>query len=565
MSSTTEKIKERLSIVDVLSLYITLEKAGGSLKARCPFHHEKTPSFFVSPERNTYYCFGCGAKGDIFSFVEEFENLDFPGALKVLAEKAGVEIEEVKRDPALTHKKRLFECIEEACIFFQHELKAKTEALLYLKKRGLEIEMVRDWRIGFAPEDWHALEHHLVKKGFSVKEITDSGLIKQGEKGNQYSRFRGRVMFPIFDGSGRAIAFSGRILDPKSEEAKYINSPETLIFEKSKILFGYNKAKKEMREKGYTILVEGQMDLLMSHQSGFANTVASSGTAFTVEQAEIIHRLSDTILIAYDSDKAGQDAAFRAWRLALASGLSVKAVILPDGLDPADAIVKDSNLWKTAIEEAKNIIEYYAELLDGADKKRNDEILKEKILPLIASVESSIDQARFLQLISQKTGLPENALRAELAKVPALSPQEKPQDAARPEMNKIGGTSRKAIALLWYLKEKGVGSDKTFEESLQKIIPNFPEVLLHFEDEKETLLFEAQMHYANSPNLDTVAEESMFFLEEEILKERFAVSMSRLKKAEAQGDKITVETETKECHQISLQLSELKKKYFNKS
>lgn len=564
MSSTTEKIKERLSIIDVLSSYITIEKAGGSLKARCPFHQEKTPSFFISPERNTYYCFGCGAKGDIFSFVQEFESLDFLGALKVLADKAGVTIESFEKGTGDT-KKRIFDCLEEATLFFQQELKKNNEALIYLKKRGLAIEIVRDWRIGFAPDDWHILQKHLQTKNFTLKEIEEAGLIKQGEKGNEYARFRGRIMFPIFDGSSRVVAFSGRILHGDASEAKYINSPETLVFEKSKILFGYNKAKREMKEKGFTILVEGQMDLLLSHQAGFGNTVASSGTAFTFEQAEIIKRLSDEIYIAYDSDKAGQNASFRAWKIALRSGLKVKAVTLPEGLDPADAILKDKNIWQKAIESAKSIIEYYIEMLESGDEKRRDEIIKDKILPLVAFVESSIDQARFLQHLSQKTGIPENSLREEMQKIPKSIDDESEVSKREIVTSKaVNGIRRKAIALSFYLKEHGIAESEKFNTELERILEDVSVLEKGIKDEKDAILFEAEMHYANSPNFSKIITDTLYLLEDEILKEKFASSMERLKRVESAGDIKAVEVETMYCHEITKKLSELKAKYFNK-
>ncbi len=562
MSSTTEKIKDRLSIVDVLSSYITIEKAGGSLKARCPFHNEKTPSFFISPERNTYYCFGCGVKGDIFSFVQEFEHLDFLGALKLLAERAGVEIESFKGGE-LDTKKRVFDCLEEATVFFQQKLKGQTEALLYLKKRSLSIETVRDWRIGFAPDDWYILGDHLKQKGFTEKEIENAGLIKQGEKGRPYARFRGRIMFPIFDGSGRVVAFSGRILSKTSEEAKYINSPETPVFEKSKVLFGYHKAKKGIREKGFALLVEGQMDLLLSHEKGFDNTLASSGTAFTFEQAEIIKRLTDVLYIAYDADKAGQNAAFRAWILALKAGLEVKAVYLPDGLDPADAIARDPQIWVDAVSNAKHIIEYYIELLDGDDKKRNNEILREKIFPLVKSLASSIDEARWLQVVSGKTGLPESALRQELAKIKEMSFDGEEHIAHTPQKTTIDIPAKKALMLLWILKEKQSEAYESFKEKLSDLLPHLETLEAELQKEKEALLFEAQMHYANSPNMNQLLKETLYLLEEDGLKQKFAESMEKLKRAENVQDTESIERETKRCHDLSLLLSTLRQKYFN--
>lgn len=560
MSSTTEKIKERLSIVDVLSSYISLERSGGSLKARCPFHHEKTPSFFVSTERNTYYCFGCGAKGDIFSFVQEFEHLDFLGALKLLAEKAGVTLEEFSSE-GTDSKKRIFECLEEATQFFISELKKSSDALLYLKKRGLPIETVRDWRIGFAPMDWYALLQYLKSKGFSEQEIETAGLVKKGEKGGLYSRFRGRVMFPIFDGSSRVVAFSGRILvQTEEEQAKYINSPETPVFEKSKILYGYHKAKHAMREKGFAVLVEGQMDLLLSHVAGFSNTIASSGTAFTRDQADIIKRLADQIYIAYDADKAGQNAAFRAWQIALSAGLSVKAVTLPQGLDPADAILKDTELWKSALNSALPIIEYYAGLF-SEDSKANDKLLKEKILPLIKVIPSAIEASRNLQFISTKIGISESALREELEKV-SLPKEDQIEIVEAPKRDKEKLREKQVVLLGWFLQEKDKNIFQEFKDQIEQII-SFGRLESAFLSQKDTLMFEAELHYANSPNLKQIIKETLYFFEEEILKEKFEEAMRELKKAEASHNEEKIKEKSEECHQISLKLATLKRNFNN--
>lgn len=561
MLSTTEKIKDRLSIVDVVSQYIDLHKAGGALKAKCPFHNEKSPSFFVSPERGTYYCFGCGAKGDIFSFVQEFEGVDFYNALKILAEKANVEIEKIVNDPNILKKKRVFDCIEEATIFFQNELRNQKEALLYLKGRGLSIEMVRDWRIGFAKEDWHSLQDYLLSKKFSIDEIDQSGLIKKGDNGKYYSRFRGRIMFPIFDSSGRVVAFSGRILKSDTEEAKYINSPETPIFEKSKILYGFDKAKRVMREKDFVILVEGQMDLLLSHQAGFANTVASSGTAFTFEQATLIKRLCSNLYIAYDADNAGQNASFRAWKIALSSGLNVSLISIPKDMDPADAINRDPGIWSEAISKAKNIIEYYLDIIDGKDKSKDDLILKEKILPLIASVDSPINKARYLQKVSSRSGISENSLNEELQKVSLLDIGDSGKTVVKPT-SKIKGIKRKSIALLWYLEEKNKKESENLKNGLKDILEDFENIYKDDED-KNTLLFEAEVYYGSTEDYYKIVDEILFLLEEEVLKEKFVFAMEALKRAEASNNKDEIDKEIENCQIISNKLSNLKAKYFN--
>ena len=315
MHSPVEKIKERLSINDVISSYLTITQAGKNYKAKCPFHNEKTPSFFISPERGSYYCFGCGAKGDIFSFVEHFEGTDFLGALKLLAEKAGVTLER-KSYESKDKTERLYDIMEEATTFFELNFERQPEARSYLRGRGLSDPTIKSFRIGYAPSVWRSVSDHLLSKGFTREDIEAVGLIKTSDKGF-YDRFRGRIIFPISDSSGRVIAFSGRIFALSSdqtkksevEEAKYLNSPDTQLFNKSNVLYGIDKAKVAIRSRGYSIVVEGQMDLILSHQALFLNTVAVSGTALAdsvndteskINNLGLIRRLSPNVIFAFD-------------------------------------------------------------------------------------------------------------------------------------------------------------------------------------------------------------------------------------------------------------------------
>jgi DNA primase len=300
-----EKIKSALSIEDVISSYIKIDKAGMNFRARCPFHNEKTPSFYISPDRGSYYCFGCNAHGDIFSFVQNIEGLDFKGALKVLAERANITLS-YNFDQNSTEKDKIFAILEDATRFYESELQKNSKAIDYLKKRGLSDETIKSFRIGYAPSDWNFIHKHLNSKKYSNDLIEKSGLIKRANEndGRMYDRFRGRIMFPIEDSSGRIIAFSGRILEDDGKSAKYINSPDTSVFDKSSTLFGLSKAKTDIRRLNYSILVEGQMDLIMSHQAEIRNTVASSGTALTsleigkegaINNLGLIKRLSNNI------------------------------------------------------------------------------------------------------------------------------------------------------------------------------------------------------------------------------------------------------------------------------
>ncbi len=553
-SSTVQKIKERLAITDVIGSYIDVSKSGGSYKAKCPFHNEKTPSFFISPERGNYYCFGCGAKGDAFTFVQEFEGVDFVTALKMLADRAGVVIERfegggAERDP----KERLYEAMEEATKFFQNNIKEEKEALMYLKGRSLLIETLRDWRLGFAKAEWRSLKLHLRQKGFTEREILDAGLIKENEKAEEsYDRFRGRIMFPIFDTAGRVNAFSGRVL-AADEEPKYLNSPDTPLFDKSKSLYGYHLAKLKIREKGFAILVEGQMDLLMSHQAGFSNTVASSGTALTTYHLEMIKRLADTIVIAYDADNAGRNATFRAWKLALAQGLLVKIVLLSNGLDPADAIGKDPNIWGEAVKNAKDVVDYFIEAMSLEENTASkDKVLKEKLLPLIKSIGSPIDQSRALQRVSFASGVSENALREELVKIK----DDEIQAPVVASKQKEATTMLRAVGFLLWLKSKGDAYAADFEKELGRVSPEAMDLACKDED-RSALLFEIEMHYGAERDMKVVGGALIKHLEEEILKAEFAKAMERLKKAEALHDTKAVDTELRLCQTLSLKIKTL--------
>src|SRR3989344_1240665 len=345
MGSNVDTIKSRLDIVDVISGYLKLEKAGSNLKARCPFHNEKSASFFVSPTRQSYYCFGCGAKGDMFTFVEEMEGIDFRGALKTLADKAGVELKFEGKDSQMirTEKDKLYAVLDDSAQFFEEQLKKNPTAIEYLKSRGLLEETINEWKIGYAPDPalvgWRSLFAHLKKIGHNKEIIIKAGLAKDVESSSAggikepYDVFRDRIIFPISDQGGRIVGFSGRALGEGTP--KYLNSPDTPLFTKSELLYGLDKAKEAIRKKDYAILVEGQIDLVLSHQCGVKNTVASSGTAFTVAHLERLKRLSTRIILAFDGDVAGEKAAYKSAALALSLGMDVKIAGLKEGKDPA--------------------------------------------------------------------------------------------------------------------------------------------------------------------------------------------------------------------------------------
>lgn len=566
-SNNVEKIKESLSIVDVISQYLKLEKAGSNFRAKCPFHNEKTPSFFVSPVRNSFYCFGCNAKGDIFSFVERFEGLDFMGALKVLAEKAGVEIVFEKKKE--TDKKiKLYDILERANLFFENNLKEEKEVLKYLENRGLNKKTINNWRIGYSANSWSDL-HDYLKKTYSSEEIEKAGLIKKKEIGSEYyDRFRGRIMFPIFDSSGRIIAFSGRIFKEDDKSAKYINSPETELFSKSKILYGYNRAKFSIRKLNFSIVVEGQIDLLASHQAGFTNAVALSGTALTQEQIGLLNRMSNNIVLAFDSDKAGIASSGKSAIMALVLGMDVKVAYLEQGEDPADVLKKDKEKWKKAIREAKHIIDFYLEVFSKSikDKRKLRLKISQIVLPYVAIIPNKIDQAHFVSTIAHRIGVSEDAVYSELNKANIDSnfyKRKKDIDIEHipKRLDKKASILRKLMGIIiWQRMQKKVFVDikniiKESEDILGK--EKFLDINKN-QDNTEELLFETEYLYINNEEkLKDEADELLNNLRQECLKEDMEEILSKLKLAEEEENSKKINKFMKEYKKLSDKLSKL--------
>ncbi len=352
-----ELIKQKIGIVDLVSEYLPLKKTGANFKAPCPFHQEKTPSFVVSPERGIWHCFGCDRGGDIFKFIMEKESLTFPESLEFLADKAGITLTKTRTKDKSTD--RLFEINQKAAQFYNYILTDHTrgrKALNYLLKRGLTKETIKEFQIGFAPEEWETLAKFLRKRGFTDQELIDSGLAVPSRKGC-YDRFRGRVIFPLLDVRSRVIGFSGRVLD--NSLPKYINTPQTVIFDKGKFLFGLQLTKGSIREAKEAILVEGEMDMLMSYQSGVKNIVATKGTALTHDQLDLLKKYTETLNLCFDTDLAGDSAARRGIELADQAGFNIKIIQLTSGKDPGEVALKDQGAWKQAVSEAEPIYDYY--------------------------------------------------------------------------------------------------------------------------------------------------------------------------------------------------------------
>ncbi len=540
---TVQQIKDKLSIADVVSGYVKLERAGGTLRARCPFHSERTPSFFVSQERGTYHCFGCGVGGDVFSFVEAIEGIDFKGALKVLAERAGVPLIYSRGEKEkIDDRDRLFEILEAATIFYQKQM--TDSAKKYLLGRGLEEAMIAAFRLGWAGKDWSALADFLNKKGYKDKELLDAGLVRKNERGQTSDKFRNRIMFPISDSAGRIIGFSGRIFgeDASPEAPKYLNSPETPLFRKSRILYGFDKAKLSMRKLNCAVLVEGQMDLLASHQAGWGNTVAVSGTAFTPEHAALIKRMTENIIIALDPDEAGIKAAGRAARAALVSGLNVKVAQLPKDLDPADLIRdKGPEAWKEAIKDAKDIITFLLDVLEVHAKNKDAfrRNVESAVLPFLADVQSPIAREQSLREIAGRLSVSQSAVEEALARVPTAG--RAVTESSSPEMPNIDShRSKSAFAIvLWQESLPQSSTDaKDFAGKLTEAIGTdaFETLRRLPESEQERLRFTAERLYM----LERPFKEDFEYLTRALTRERLTTELAdvtaRLREAESRGD-----------------------------
>jgi DNA primase len=434
--SVVDEVKARLDIVDVVSQTVRLQKAGRSFKGLCPFHSEKTPSFIVNPDRQTWHCFGaCGTGGDVFSFIARRENLDFAGALRLLAERAGVTLE---RDGGRhTENRTLLEANEAAAIYY-HDLLVQegpgaAAALRYADERGLDRGVIDDFLLGYSPAGWDHLRDHLRARGFSDDRLVAAGLLVEGERG-PYDRFRDRLVFPVRDERGRVVGFGARQLPGRPEEgAKYVNTPQTPLFEKGSILYGLDRARDEIRRGGRAVVVEGYMDVIAAHQHGFRDVVASMGTALTEKQALLLQRFAGNVVLAMDADEAGNaaslrgvqvvsEAAAKATALRASGGLrrpplEVRVAALPQGVDPDDLIRRDPGAWEQLLGAARPVIDHLlATATAGRDlsQPRARSELAADVLPAIGEVSDPVLQAHYLQRLARLARVSEAALRDEM-------------------------------------------------------------------------------------------------------------------------------------------------------
>ncbi len=577
MNSPVEEIKSRLSIEEVVGSYIELKSFGKTQKALCPFHREKTPSFVVSEERQSFYCFGCNKGGDIFTFVEEFEGVDFRGALKILAEKAGVNISEYQSSPhKIEERDALFEILDVANQAYVNQLEMSESAKDYVKKRGITEQTKEYFNLGYAPDSWSFILDTLKKRNLDIKLVEKSGLVIKKDGGGYYDRFRNRVMFPISDSSGRVIGFSGRTLSTDDTVAKYINSPETPIFKKRDVLFGMDKSKSHIRKLDFSILVEGQMDLVLSHQSGFRNTIATSGTALTeqnesasgsVTNLELAKRLSKNLVIAFDSDEAGKKAAVKNARIAYGLGMDVKIASLPQGKDPADVILSDKNDWRKVIKESRDVVVFQLEEIEKNSKDKKDVLkrVRTDIFPTVRAIPSPLEREHYINLIAERLGMRAETVIDEFEstlsnrRLQARSNLTASNDkSGEPPPKNPEDEERLYLASLISLKKS-----KSYERELgefEEIFNESPESMLGKlkAEERERILFEAEAKREKMSNITLEIKSLLRHLKIKSLETQAREILIKIKNAESLAEKEIAQELLESYSKLSREIEALK-------
>ncbi len=567
--STTELIKQKLDVADFLRGYLNLQPAGRNFKALCPFHKEKTPSFMISPERQSWHCFGCNIGGDVFSFLMRYENLEFGEALRVLAERAGVEL---KRLNPAEHKFAglLYEINSAAKEFFKKSLGVFAGARKYLDERGLKQETIEEFELGWAPAASEALGLHLLKSGYVPDDIIRAGLCLKSDRGMMFDRFRGRVMFPIHNHMGKVIGFTGRILPQFDAEGigKYINSPESPIFVKSKVLYGFHKTKNFIKEANSAFLVEGQMDFLMSWQAGVKNVIACSGTALTADHLRLLRRVGEEMVLSFDSDEAGSTAAERAIDLAEQNDFSVKVAVLVDAKDPAEAVQKNPAMLHEAIKGAVPAPQFYVnKYLPGKgvlDYSRREELSALRVvLGKFKDIASPVARNFWLKELSDRTGVAERILTEEMDRIESSrdlrresAEQSAPEiQARRPSRRELIGErllgvaiARNAFSLLddveAHLAELHLRALGMLKSGIRKSDDAHLDGMLN-------------LIILGSKDLsDDEAGELKQELAKECVKEKRNALTGMIRQAEKAGDEAQIKSALEELHQLSAQTTQ---------
>lgn len=421
MVDAVGEIKARISIEDVVSEYVQLKRSGRNFKGLSPFTSEKSPSFIVSPEKQIWHDFSSGKGGDVFSFIQEVEGMDFKGSLELLARKAGVDLSDFQSKTGSGFEKndkvRLFSAVEQAVKFYQVQLTQNIPALKYLREaRGYEKQTLLDFRFGYSPNEGKSLYKYLTSNKFTEAELQKAGLVSK--RGNDiYDMFRGRIMIPLLDPQGRAVGFTARQIISDNNSPKYINTPSTPLYDKSRQVFGLSQAKEAIRKSGYVVVVEGNLDVVASHQAGIKQVVASAGTALTTYHLKSLQRFTGDVRLAFDEDRAGQEAVERAIPLAQALGLEMSIVSLPSGKDPDELIKKDPKSWEKTVGESQYMVDWLIDKIAGASDLTSAQGKRQfsaKIMTIVRTLKDKVEQEHYARVIAEKTNTSFETISAKL-------------------------------------------------------------------------------------------------------------------------------------------------------
>lgn len=424
--SQIEQVKEATDIIEIINERVPLQRSGRNYRANCPFHGEKTPSFFVNDQIQRYKCFGCGETGDAFTFLEKYEGMSFAEALQYLADRAGITLEKISRTKEDDERDQLYEILNLAKEYY-HYLLQKHEigagAREYLKDRGITSDSIKLFQLGYSHHSWDSLAKYLhKKKKYSFDLLEKAGLVIKGRKGGYYDRFRGRVMFPLTDHRGKVVGFSGRTLDPEAKTAKYINSPETSLYHKAQLLYGYSQMRQAIREKKSVVVTEGEMDVISSVQAHVGNVVALKGSALTEQQGRLLNRLVEKVLLALDTDSAGVEATKRAIEVSKKFEYELRVVMLPEGKDPDDLARNKPDVWRKAVKESVSVPDFFLTVLQkqhDISTPEGQRGLMAEIAPVLQGLQHAVERDFYVKKVAKVLGVRESVVREDMRKVDA--------------------------------------------------------------------------------------------------------------------------------------------------
>lgn len=594
MSDAVDQIKERINVSELIGEYLKLEKAGTNYKALCPFHNEKTPSFMVNAERNFWYCFGCQKGGDIFSFLMEIEGLEFREALERLAERTGVDLPKFQKvnPEEKSQKQKLYEILELSCKFYQYQLEQSNKAqpiIDYLEKRKIKKEQFEEFRIGFARPGWRNLLDFLLSRKHNLADISHSGLVVQrdGTSGasqeDYYDRFRDRIMFPVIDVADRVVGYSARVAPGGDETgAKYVNTSQSLIYDKSRVIYGLSQAKMDIKKQDFVIIVEGNLDVIASFSAGVKNVVAVSGTALTKEQINIIKRYTKNFKLCFDMDEAGQKAVTKSVQLCLAENIDTEIVLLPAGFkDVNDLVIEKPKAWPEAIKKSEQVMDYFFETISNKHDKNNPKGKKKiahELLNIIKDISDPIEQSYWLRKLAEKLDIQEDVLTEVLERVKVKEDKLNQRKEEKQEDQSIKTGKPKIIQLqerilgLAVLYPKQLGSqikdfkiellDREHQDIWKKILTGKTKKISDKLGQLETQIsYNYNQEGVQENEINPVKDWEEVFKELKIIRKEGELSdiIKDIKTAEDNDDEENLDALMEEFSKISNQLEKLKK------